>query len=205
MISSWLFDHLGFDLSVQTVIVFGILVESIISCILFNIKTPRRKGFFWIMPSYVVFLFLLTFPLAMLRLKLNEFNRIACGIAHSFFSSLVIFGFIALCYKQKSYDLVLDFVASNAAMILVGKVFSLMLNLAGVDSSASISFFEEANETRDWTIYWSVHIILYVILGLLFVVRREANISKSVRRNVVFLTVISMFSMNILFFSFFPI
>lgn len=199
MIPLWLSEKLGSALSVQTTIVLGLIIEAVVTCIFFNIKTPRRKGFFWILPCYILGLLALTIPFAMLRLKVNEFNRILCGTLHSFFGSFVILGLILLCYKQKPYDSILDFIASNAAMILAGKVFSLMLNMAGKDTSTSMSFFDDINQGRDWAIYWGVHVALYFLLGLVFAVRREITISKSVRRNVILLTVISLIIMNVLF------
>ncbi len=202
MISTWLSNFLNNlipGLSTQFVIVLSYTIEMIVACLIFGIRIPRRKGFFWIVPVYIVGCFLLIFPVSILRLYINNWNRFGTGIFHSTYGSLLIIGYLFAAHKEETYETMLDFVSIDASTMLIGKFYSLLLNMAGKDTTKSMSFFQDSNNLRDWSIYWILHIILYILFVFLFFNQRSQSLSHKAKRNILALTIGSVLLMNIVF------
>lgn len=202
MISTWfgnLLEDLIPGLSIQFTIVLSYTIELLIACLIFGIRIPKRKGFFWILPTYIAGCFLLIFPISILRLYINSWNRFGTGIFHSTYGSLLILGYLFAAHKEKAYETMLDFVSINASTMLIGKFYSMLLNLAGKDTTQTMSFFQDSNDIRDWSIYWVVHIALYILFVFLFFNQRSQSLSHKAKRNTLILTIGSVLLMNIVF------
>lgn len=183
----------------QFVIVLSFVIETLVSCLIFGIRIPKRKGFFWIVPTYIAGSLLMVFPVAALRLQLNNWNRFATGVFHTGFGSLLIIGYLCAAHKEGVFETMLDFVSIKASSTLVAKLYSVALNLAGKDTTKTMSFFAEANSVRDWAIYWAAHILMDVLLAFIFFSKRRANLSPKIKRNVLILTIGSVVSMDVIF------
>ncbi len=194
---NWLTDLLGNKLYPQFIIAFGGLAEVLVCCFFFNVKTPKKKR--WIPMSVLLILllpFLAVFVGWIRSISPDPFLK---GILYSIFQSLLLCGIIFSCYQLTFYEKCLDFCAVSAAHTLTGKLFSVALNIAGTDDLISMSFFDEMIPARDWTIYIVVHLLLYLILGILFREQNQIGNNKRSRISVIFLSLTTIIFCNLLF------
>ena len=194
---NWIIGLLGEELYPQVIIAFGGLLEVLICCLFFNVKTPKRRK--WISLSLLIVLFLPLFSVFVGYLRLLVTDLFLKNLLYSLCQSAFLCGIIFSCYHLSFYEKCLDFCAVSAAYILTGKLFSVALNIAGTDDFVSMSFFDEMVPVRDWTIYIAVHLVLYLILGIIFREQNQIENNKRSRISVISLSLTTVLFCNLLF------
>lgn len=187
----WLINLLGTDLYSQFVISSCGLLEVFLCAFLFNFKTPKNKYYLLYYLFGIIILPFYALLLAYLRVVNTE--PLSRAIIYSFLQLLYAVFFIFFPYKRTIYEKCLDFCALSAAFLMTGKIYSLMLNFAGVNDLVSMSFFGEGHIALDWTLYAAAHILMYFLFGFLF---RERN--KIIENRRTRILIISLFSFTVL-------
>lgn len=196
--TSLLVELFGVDFAIQFIISLSYLFEILTCTLIFNFRTKKRKNF-WLWVLFFVFVGLAAvFLLAWLRYLTRDMLLLK-NMIHSLFSILFMLIVVFVLYDKTRYEKLLTFCASNAASLMVGRLFSLMLNLCGLNDKVTISFFPEVNAARDWTIYFLIHFALDFLLGLLFYSRSDTIESQKAKRNTILLTIPSVVLTNVLF------
>ena len=111
-------------------------------------------------------------PLSIFR---THYNTIPVRIFNSAIILLLILGTLFVCYRERANEIMLCFTGIVAAKNISAPIFSLLLNICGVDDLNSMSFFDDYNPTRDWIIYFAIHIAL--LLGIYFFLRKHENLN----------------------------
>ncbi len=111
-------------------------------------------------------------PLGILR---THYNTIPVRIFNTSAILLFIMGTLFACYRERANEIMLCFTGIVAAKNISAPIFSLLLNIFGVDDLNSMSFFDDYNEARDWAIYFAIHIML--LLGIYFFLRKHENLN----------------------------
>lgn len=114
---------------------------------------------------------LLCIPLGILR---THFNIIPVRIFNTAFLLLTTLGTLFISYREKSNEIMLCFAGIIAAKNMSGQIFSLLLNMFGVDDLVSMSFFTDYDMARDWIIYFAIHLLL--LFGVYIFLRKRENL-----------------------------
>ena len=111
-------------------------------------------------------------PLGILRM---HYNIIPVRIFNASAILLFIMCTLFVCYREKANEIILCFTGIAAAKNISAPIFSLLLNIFGVNDLNSMSFFDDYNPARDWAIYFAIHIML--LLGIYFFLRKHENLN----------------------------
>ena len=136
----------------------------------------KKKRKFYVLRLIVSFVvgMLLCIPLSILR---THFDNIYTHIFSYSAILLFIFLWFIFCYREKPNEIFLCFSGIVAAKSFSGHVFSLLLNIAGVDDLVSMSFFSDVNPTIDWIIYFTLHATL--LFGIYLFLRKQENLQEN--------------------------
>lgn len=178
---------LGTPLYYQWLISFAGLLELFTCTIIMNRKMVKRTRFYLRVLLLIILLFLYSFILAILRYNLAGQYMIQ-QLIFALTRLTFLIGIIYFLYRLDFFDLLINWSVVAICEILAGKVFSLMLNFAGVNDLVSMSFFPVMNETRDWLIYALIHITLYVLFSLVLAGKNQIIQSKRIKMNIVLLS-----------------
>lgn len=133
---------------------------------------------------------LLTFPVAYLRYLIKD------QLLRGWFSSCVdlLYSFIIICltYDEKKFQIVQTFCATHACRVFAARFFSAILNFAGKDSTYTMLLFSTGVQALDWAIYYSIHVAIYIVFGLIFMPKGDEVLSNRGKRNITILTVFSL-------------
>jgi hypothetical protein len=185
----WLVSLFG-DVYSQVVIAMSGLLEQLIGCLLFNLNLKRRKHFWLALVLLVLFLLPLGIGLAYLRYALSSV-LILRGILHALTLASYLALLVTFLYQGTGFRKTLTFCATNATIVLVGKLFSLLLNVFGIDDKTSMSFFGGASIALDWGVYYAFHIVMYVLFGRIFREKEDLAETKRTQVNILLLTILS--------------
>lgn len=177
-------------LYMQMVIVLANIFENILVVFLFNIKNKYKKGFIWKDGIVITCMVLLSFPLAYCRYSI--INSILRGIFYSTVELIFSFSLIYFTYDNKGFQLLQTFCSTTATLIFAARFISALLNLAGNDTSTTMSFFYIENTFLAWTLYYIEHAVIYVIFGFFFMPKEDEILSKKGERNLIVLTMLSL-------------
>ena len=131
----------------------------------------KKKRKYYILRLALVLLasLALCIPLGILR---THYNVLSVRIFNTTITFAMILGWLFTCYREKPNELIFCFSGIIAAKNLAGYTFALLLNCFGKDDLITMSFFDDYNVVRDWTIYWIIHCSL--LFGIyLFLRKRE--------------------------------
>ena len=194
----WISEAFGPEYGMHLVISLAGFLEQFLCTLLFNIRTRKRSAFhLWVLFFAFVGLFL-SFILAGIRLTLNDYP-IAKSAFHAVFTAGYMFLMVFFLYDKTVYQKLLTFCSTNATAMLVNRLFSLALNICGVNDKVSMSFFPEYNAYRDWSLYFLIHVLLYLLVGLIFYTRKDIVETRTSKRNILILSIISVLLTNFLF------
>jgi hypothetical protein len=194
----WLVGLFGKDVYSQVVIAMSGLLEQLIGCLLFNLNLKRRKHFGLALVLLVLLLLPLGIGLAYLRYALSSV-LILRGILHALTLASYLALLVTFLYQGTGFRKTLTFCATNATIVLVGKLFSLLLNVFGIDDKTSMSFFGGASIALDWGVYYAFHIVMYVLFGRIFREKEDLAETKRTQVNILLLTILSVILTDFVF------
>jgi len=176
------------NLGLQVLICIYGYIELLGFGLIFNFKVPFKKKV-WLRLA-VVFVMTIAFMMisAVIRWWLIDF-KVPFNLTYAGIQMAYYLLFIFILYDVKKYDYLLNFSALMTGEILVGKIFSLSLNLFGKNDFETMSFFSDVNDVRDWTIYIIVHLIFTIVLAYLMRNRTNLFLTKKIKRNIVIISI----------------
>ncbi len=183
----WLHELLG-----DYTAFFTMCAQEIVTLFLYTVALTwykKKRRLCWLRFIFCFAISLtLCIPLGMLR---THYNTIPVRIFNTFVMLLLIIGTLFVCYRERANEIMLCFAGIVAAKNFSGQIFALMLNIFGVDDLVSMSFFAEYNPTRDWIIYFAVHIAL--LAGIYLFLRKRENLKdRTSNARAIWLAVMTM-------------
>lgn len=178
------------ELYVQMVIVLANIFENILAVFLFNIKNKYKKGFIWKDAIAITCIILLSFPIAYCRYSIP--NVLLRGLFYSTIELSYSFVLIYLTYDNKGFQFLQTFCSTSATLIFAARFISALLNLAGNDTTQTMSFFYIENGFLSWSVYYLEHAVIYVLFGFFFMPKEDEVLSKKGKRNLIILTILSL-------------
>ena len=166
----WLYSILG-----DYTRFFIICAQETITLFLYSValtwyKKKRRLYILRLVSCFLVSL-ALCIPLGIFR---THYNITSVRIFNSAVMMLLILGSLFACYREKLSEIMLCFVGIVAAKNVSGQIFALLLNICGVNDLNTMSFFDDYNSTRDWIIYFAIHLAL--LFGIYLFLRKRENL-----------------------------
>lgn len=167
---------------------FSSLLENFLPIMLFSVTLHRRKRFAgrFILGVIACIGFHLLF--ALLRVHYDIFPiRITITILQ--YVSMLLFLFF--CFQESTFTIVLSWCAGVATENIASRLFTLLLNLFGIDDRQSIALFGWDNLSLDWIVFYLFRIMIYAFLFYVFN-HFERNSVDS--KDGLFVTVLASFS-----------
>lgn len=166
----WLYSILG-----DYTRFFIICAQETITLFLYSValtwyKKKRRLYILRLIACFLVSLALCV-PLGIFR---THYNITSVRIFNSAVMMLLILGPLFACYREKANEIMLCFTGIVAAKNISGQIFALLLNICGVNDLNNMSFFDDYNSTRDWIIYFAIHLAL--LFGIYLFLRKRENL-----------------------------
>ena len=194
---SWLYSILGayvFD-AFSLVLAF---VENLICVIIFGSRLKKQRHFVWWISLSVILGVVACYFLAVLKTEIPTLPiRVLCYSV----TSLLILATTCLCYQDTIPNELLCFCSGTAAYQTVGKLYSLIQNLLGINDQETISFFHSGLgnvNDWDWVIYLIVKVAMVLLLSAIFRPRKRLNQDKTSTRNVLLLSIATILVVNVL-------
>lgn len=170
-------------------------VELLICTLLFCWYFKRKKLF----PLRLILTLLaslgVTFLLAMMR---THYPNLATRFIATIIQNALTLALIFVCFEENVSEKLMCWCGSIAAQQATSAGMSFIYAGFGIDYLQTISFFPIANETRDWLIYYALHIALYVLCALVFSRRKRTQSDKTSLRNIAILSVFTLLFVSML-------
>ncbi len=164
---------------VQTNMFFEIFLCTALFCWYF-----KRRKYFWLWLSLCFFGGIgVMLVLAVIRTATD--NAIAVQFLSALVMGGVMLGTLFACFREDISEILLCWCGGIAAFQATGAIVGIIFALAGIDDHTTISFFQDPNSTRDWIIYYLLHVSLYVIFSFVFSRKKLRGSANSIKYTVV--------------------
>ena len=187
-IISWIYSIFG-DLTTPIIIQSITIIEAILATITICIGKSLRKGKAYRIPLALLLAVALIIPTAYARYYLGEYP-VLLQILTMVYTFAIIFSLMLIVFKTSTEQRFLDMVAAMALIAIVGRAYSLILNICGVDDKTSLSFSYEWPIWLQYLTYWMVHIALFAIFIPYFIKKRTPIKSKKMKRWAIVISLI---------------
>ncbi len=191
-------EAFGTEYGTQFIISLAGIFEIFCCVLLFNIRTKRKKYF---VLKTVCSFFIgagLVFIVAFFRYILLDYQVARLFVFNFLYLAYLLF-MVWFLYDVRGYEMVLDFCATDAAYMLTVKLYSLLLNVCGIDDKVSMSLFNIENQYLQWLVYYLFHFAIQTALGFIFYSKDKPILNKRTKTNIGVLTTVSVIMINILF------
>ena len=163
---------------VQTNMFFEIFLCTALFCWYF-----KRRKYFWL---WLVLGFIggvsIMLVLAIIR---THSNNIVVQFICALIMGSVTLGILFACFKEDISEILLAWCGGIAAYQATAAIVGIVYAACGIDDHVTMSFFQDLNETRDWIIYYLLHISLYVVFSFTFSRKKLRGSANSMTSTVI--------------------
>lgn len=170
----------------QVVILGNGYIELLICTLLFCFYFKRKKFFALRFAAVIAFSFAVCLLMAFIR---TNYTVLLTRFTNSVIINALPLLLVLFCFEENLSEKLICWCGGIAAQQVSASIVSFIYAAFGVDDATTISFFPIANETRDWLIYYAMHILLYVLCSLLFSRKKRTESESDSMRNIVLLSV----------------
>lgn len=188
--SEFLSHIFGTEYTMNYIIACGAFFELFTTIFFFMFSVKKKSNFIirsLIMLAIIPFISLIYGAIIYYDRPLNTFIK---SPINSIFLITYILVFLRFAYDIKGYRFLLDFFSIFATLIFVAAIYSLLINLNGLDSAKNFYIFGIDNVYWAWTLYWIIHILLYILLGFFSNGKSEINLSKKMKQTIITFSII---------------
>lgn len=190
-ISELLSELLGQKYNFNFIIILLAVIEIFTCTILINVKAKKRKYFALRVVISALIMAALAFPIAYLRMILNDFSPVLKSVFVNLYEIVLIGGLVAFNFDHSLYSLFLNVSKTWVIKSLFGYAIAIMYFIFGVDSTSSITLIPSAPTIVNELIYIFLHVSVYLIFGLFYKVKDDLYLTEKIKRRSVILTISS--------------
>lgn len=194
---TWLFDLLGPYVLQASSLIFNFL-ETQLCISLFARNLKPRRFFFLRIVFYESLGLALFYGLAIYNTNAGTLAaRLLCYFTITVFCLIYTVGI----FHGSIEDILIVFCSGEAAHQIVGKLYPLIQNLAGINDKTTISLFHSSAvpiSNWEWLLFFLYHIGMYLLLAYLLAPKHTLRRDSETTRGVAMLSVSVIFTVNLL-------